>query len=202
MAVYSKVQLEALWALENPGNGDPHLMAAIALAESAGRTDNVNSIGACGLWQIHPFEAGCENPRTNAKQAGAKLRSQGLGAWESYTNGSYKQFYTGKATTATAGLLGKLPGVGGFPNPFANKELGEEALGQKKLSDPTKELFGLGGLIKLIKFLSTKDGWVRVGKVLIGLFLLVIGTLGMGNINVVEPTMRIGTKAAELAAVV
>src|SRR5271170_4820603 len=93
-----KSELEVLWLTENPGNGDPHLMAAIALAESAGETTVVNSIGACGLWQIHPSQPGCTNPITNARQAGVKLRTQGLAAWETYTNGSYKQFYTGTAT--------------------------------------------------------------------------------------------------------
>jgi hypothetical protein len=70
-------------------------MAAIALAESGGRSGVVNSIGACGIWQIHPSQAGCTNANKNAKMAVAKYRSQGLTAWEAYTNGSYRKFLKG-----------------------------------------------------------------------------------------------------------
>jgi hypothetical protein len=89
---YSKTALKRLWSRVNPRLGDPNLMAAIALAESGGNPSIVNSIGAGGLWQINPPESGYLNPVTNAKIAGRKLRTQGLRAWEAYTNGSYRQF--------------------------------------------------------------------------------------------------------------
>jgi hypothetical protein len=89
---WSKSRLAGLWRSVNRGLGDPRLMAAIALAESGGRAGIVNSIGAGGLWQIHPPEPGYLNPTTNARIAGRKLRTQGLRAWEAYTNGSYRQF--------------------------------------------------------------------------------------------------------------
>jgi hypothetical protein len=70
-------------------------MAAIAMAESSGDTDVVNSIGCVGLWQInqpvhvktHPrwTVKWLQNPLNNAAAAKEILKSQGLGAWEVYT---------------------------------------------------------------------------------------------------------------------
>lgn len=92
---YSKAQLERLWI---HAGGDPRrakLMAAIALAESGGQSGIVNSIGATGLWQIHPGGSQYTDPLTNARTAVHKLSSQGLGAWEAYTNGAYRKFLGG-----------------------------------------------------------------------------------------------------------
>lgn len=107
---YSYQDLEGLWT---GAGGAPELapiMAAIALAESAGEAGARNaSSGACGLWQINPRQPGCEDPAQNARMAVAKYRSQGLGAWEAYTNGSYQQFL-GAAS-------GKVRGSGGTTKP-------------------------------------------------------------------------------------
>jgi acid phosphatase family membrane protein YuiD len=102
---WSKGQLRSLWVR---AGGDPkraNLMSAIALAESGGRSGIVNSIGATGLWQIHPGGSQYKNPLTNAKTAVMKLRTQGLGAWEAYTNGSYRQYM------ARGGFVGAAKGL-------------------------------------------------------------------------------------------
>jgi len=85
-------------------------MVAIALAESAGKTDAHNPVppdNSYGLWQINMIgnlgparrkEYGLKSneelkdPRTNAKAALAVLKSQGLSAWSVYTSGSYKRY--------------------------------------------------------------------------------------------------------------
>lgn len=99
---WSKARLMALWKRHN-SNGDPNLMAAIALAESSG---DPNSIGiptsggrAQGLWQImwpaHASTFPGRNPLNvddNAIMAGSILKSQGLGAWEAYTRGMHVKF--------------------------------------------------------------------------------------------------------------
>jgi Transglycosylase SLT domain len=210
---YSKAQLEALWAATNPGNGDPHLMAAIALAESSGNPSSLNSIGACGLWQIHPYEAGCLSPTTNARMAGGKLKSQGLTAWETYTNGAYKQYYTGVSSGGTirdAGLLEDIaPGLGGPVEKFLGEgkttspgetfgELGENPLGASPLTGGTSGVLGgLGEIDKVLSLLTSTKGWVRIGKVLVGIFLLLAGVMGMANIDS-SPVVKAGKKAAEL----
>jgi tape measure domain-containing protein len=107
---YSKAQLKRLWV---KAGGDPrmaNLMAAIALAESGGDANIVNGIGATGLWQIHPGGAKYKDPLTNARTAVHKLRTQGLKAWEAYTNGNYRHYL---ARGGRLRRFGKGGGLGG-----------------------------------------------------------------------------------------
>jgi hypothetical protein len=85
--------LARLWVQAGGPVSIAGLMAAIALAESNGDPNAVNpESGATGFWQIHPGGAQYKDPLTNARTAVAKYRSQGLGAWEAYTNGAYKRY--------------------------------------------------------------------------------------------------------------
>lgn len=102
-----------------------HLMGAIGMAESGGRAWIINSIGATGLWQIYgkPFPGDATNPTTNARMALAKYRSQGLSAWEAYTNGSYRQFMGG------GGVIGEpVLGVGRSGRQYVFGERGDETV--------------------------------------------------------------------------
>lgn len=206
---YTKAELEALWAGVNPGNGNPHLMAAIALAESSGNPSSENSIGACGLWQIHPYEQGCLNPTTNARMAGEKLRTQGLGAWETYTNGAYKQYLTGGTTSGQTKdvLLGipftpELPGEsipneileGNVPNPAKPFEQGANLLGTLGKIP--------GDFDKIYHLLFTPEGWMKIGKVLLGVFLLMTGVLGLANVSSTNVIVQGGKKVAEVGGAV
>lgn len=96
-------QLEALWINNGGSKSQAPVMAAIALAESSGnpaavnRTDNNGRQTSWGLWQIsdgtHNMPAAnILDPNVNAKQAVAKMRTQGLGAWGTYTSGKYRDF--------------------------------------------------------------------------------------------------------------
>lgn len=60
---------------------------------------------------------------------------------------------------------------------------------------------GFKHLFDVITFLSSASGWIRIGKVLLGVFLLLTGVLGMANISVTEQVITGGKKAAEVAAV-
>lgn len=104
MSALSQSEMSGLWVQAGGSSVVAGLMAAIAMAESSGNPDAINSdSGACGLWQIHPAQAGCTDPMTNARQAVAKYNGQGLGAWEAYTNGSYQRF--SGPSIGTVGLL-------------------------------------------------------------------------------------------------
>jgi TP901 family phage tail tape measure protein len=95
----SKRQLVSLWNAAGRGGG-ANLMAAIALAESGGIPSVTNSIGARGLWQIIPSTARAfglnygrlTDPRYNALGAHKILAGQGLGAWDTYSSGAYRQY--------------------------------------------------------------------------------------------------------------
>ena len=92
---YTYAQLEGLWINAGGSRSYAPVMAAIAMAESGGCSSALNSIGACGLWQIHPRQAGCLDAQTNATQAVGKFKDQGLDAWTTYTSGKYKQYLKG-----------------------------------------------------------------------------------------------------------
>lgn len=116
---YNKKQIEQIWMRGGGGKGKAHLMAAIALAESGGYSGAHNSLGATGLWQIlgNPFPGNAFDPLTNARMAVSKLKSQGLGAWEAYTNGSYAKYLTG-SEAAAVGPQGGGAGGGAAAHPF------------------------------------------------------------------------------------
>ena len=88
----SKAQLAALWIRAGGPRGVANTAAAIALAESGGDPKIVNSIGASGLWQIHPAEPGSLNALQNARQAVRKYSESGWRPWEAYTKGAYRKF--------------------------------------------------------------------------------------------------------------
>jgi hypothetical protein len=96
---YNMGSLEKLWSATG-SNGDPHLMAAIAMGESGGNPSADNGI-ARGLWQIisgtwAAYGKGswdnAFDPNANARAAHAILAGSGLGAWDAYTNGSYAKY--------------------------------------------------------------------------------------------------------------
>jgi Lysozyme like domain len=115
---YSYAQLEALWIQAGGSKALAPLMAAIAEAESSGNPTAENPSGATGLWQIlgavNPADQpNLTDPTVNAKEAVLKYRSQGLGAWVTYTSGAYEAFlsnstppdYSGVPAGSTAGTV-------------------------------------------------------------------------------------------------
>lgn len=121
-------QLEALWINNGGSRSMAPLMAAIAMAESSGIPTNVNPRDnngrqtSWGLWQIsdgtHNMPvANILDPNVNAQQAVRKFKTQGLGAWGTYTSGAYREYLkhgvnpdanipaTGSTSTATPASL-------------------------------------------------------------------------------------------------
>jgi hypothetical protein len=135
--VYSYAQLKALWLQAAAGtkyatNTWASLMAAIAEAESSGNpaARNGSPCGtnsyATGLWQIcwplnskYVPSGDPTNAADNAAGAVAILKAQGLGAWETYTNGAYKAFLNDATSPNSSGIdpasssstAGALPGA-------------------------------------------------------------------------------------------
>jgi hypothetical protein len=103
---YSYAQLEAIAKQGGFPDSMLPLMAAIAMAESGGNPtatnphDNGGTQTSWGLWQIsngtHSQPApNILDPIVNAQQAWGKYKSQGLGAWGTYTSGAYKSYLQG-----------------------------------------------------------------------------------------------------------
>ena len=118
---------------------DAQIMAAIAMAESGGRSGAFNGNAATGdksygLWQVNMLGAmgperrrqfGISNnaqlfdPATNANAARQVYQSQGFGAWSVYRSGAYRQFLPGAMAAGgapggfnSAGLMGGIQRAG------------------------------------------------------------------------------------------
>ncbi len=186
------------------GMKQPDLMAAIAMAESSGETTVVNSIGCVGLWQIHPIHrqahptwtrAWLQNPVNNAIAAKAVYASQGLQAWEAYTNGAYKKYASGVVPAVD------IPGpAGGFAegDPDYQGETSPDYAGEiKRLADSVGTV--AEGIGKGAVWISNPRNWVRVayglagGALVVGGLLLVVGKQP-GVASAISATKRVVSK--------
>jgi hypothetical protein len=180
-------ELEALWIKAGGSKAMAPLMAAIAMAESSGYptaynpTDNNGTQTSWGLWQIsngthsspgpNPF-----NPLSNARMAVAKYRSQGLGAWGTYTSGAYRQFLRGgvapsELTSAITGSNNGTPSTGSSGNWIVTYAKVMQSRGSivSDVTDP-------GATVTFIV--------ARTGTVIFGLFLLITGLLIVAGVPV------------------
>jgi hypothetical protein len=176
MATLTQGQIQAIATAA--GLPDPKLMAAIAMAESGGRTDARGTVGEIGLWQInqpvhvkaHPTwtVAYLQNPVNNAYAAKTVLASQGLGAWTVYTNGAYKQFYGGTvsgAVGAAVAAAGAIPGPVGWVVDAAGN-LVQAGAG---IVDTGAQLGRLAiAVAKAGNWVSSPQNWVRIVYIGIG----------------------------------
>lgn len=182
------------------GLPNPRLWAAIGQAESGGRTDVVNRIGATGWLQInqpvhvrsHPrwTKQWLKNPANNAMAAKVIYDEQGLTAWEAYTNGSYQQFYGGAGTGAAQIRDPWLPG------PLIPPDGSGSGLGGA--------MAGLGDALDILKdagnWLSQPKNWVRIGYAVGGIALVVVG-LGVMARPAWQPIVNAGKAAAGVTPV-
>jgi hypothetical protein len=107
MGALSDDQLAALLRKAGVSAGDAAYLVAIAHPESSANPSAVQqgqpyATQGWGLWQITPgnsvpsvgINQALLTPQKNADAAAAKLKSQGLDAWTTYTSGAYKQYFS------------------------------------------------------------------------------------------------------------
>jgi hypothetical protein len=178
MATYSFSQLEQIWLSAAKGTKYSSkawaaLMAAIALAESAGNpdatnpTDNNGAQTSWGLWEIslgnHDEPSpDWSNPAVNAQLAIGKLSTQGLSAWGTYTSGAYKKFLNGAAIPSGTDLdsSGGQPGTGSVAS-VVNLP-----------SDVTGFFSDADTFVNALMWFVNPGSWVRIGAFIIGVALL------------------------------
>lgn len=129
MATLTYAQLEGLWITNGGNKAVAPLAAAIAMAESSGRTDvtSANPDGGInvGLWQLDTRGKGAghtvadlQNPATNAAVAvqGSKDGTD-WSAWATFASGAYKRFMNAGTTPDT-----NVPGGGQAATAAANQQ--------------------------------------------------------------------------------
>jgi hypothetical protein len=109
VAVYSYSQLRSLWIGAGGPSSQANIAAAVALAESSGRSDavHVNDNGTVdrGLWQInsvHGYGVSSFDPVQNARQAVSIWHGSGWGAWTTFTSGAYLRYLSGASASGGA----------------------------------------------------------------------------------------------------
>jgi Transglycosylase SLT domain len=194
MTDYSYAQLEDLWIQAGGPKDKAALMAAIAEAESSGNSQAKNPSGASGLWQIlgDPFPGDPFNAQTNAKMAVAKYHEQGLGAWETYTSGAYKEYLKGgvspggvkpagaqtTASTGGGGLWEWSQWAGPFAMPL-DFMVGKAS----SVADVGSAVAGIGKdlstFMHYVSWLFVPSHWIRIICFVLGVPLVGIGVVVM-----------------------
>ncbi len=103
---------------DDPAAQDLTISVAVALAESAGKTDAINTANTngtrdYGLWQINSVHADLfksavwSDPAQNARMAFAVFKGAGYrwSPWSTFNNGAYKRFMGVAAASGQRGLF-------------------------------------------------------------------------------------------------
>lgn len=186
----SKGQLEALWTSAGGTPGAAHLAAAVALAESGGESSatNHNTDGSTdrGLWQInsiHGSQSTYSIPGNVRSAISISSNGHDWGPWTTYKSGAYQQFMGG-GTAHNAGILELIPGFGGPSAKSLEKDLKQGVPGAGPLlegADKLNPFSSLNTFVGDLQKIFEPAFWIKVGKVLFGVFLLLTGLLGMAN---------------------
>lgn len=183
MAKYTAGQMSAMAQAVGFDKKTAVIMGAIGMAESGGDSKAHNAVApdnSYGLWQINMLAHTRKElqisknedlfvPLLNVMAAKKIHKSQGLGAWSTYTSGAYKT-YLSQATTDKA-LLEELT-----KNPVESSPIGEA------VSDPLQSVGDIAGFIaKAGNWVSNPSNWVRIVYVLTGVALVVGGSVVMGR---------------------
>lgn len=164
MTQYTYGQLKALWQQNGGNSASADIAAAVAMAESGGRSDAVNSNtnGSTdrGLWQINSVHG----PQSTFDVTGnvkAAIAISNNGAnwqpWTTFMTGAYKKFLS---PTTGAGTLPQNTGTtAGIPG-VSVSGLVTSAV------DALLKMMGLG---------SVKDMLERAGLIILGFALVIVG---------------------------
>lgn len=157
-----------LWVDAGGSEDDAPMAAAITRHESGGRVDVVNEIGATGLWQIHPGGEQYKNAWNNARAAVAKRRASrhkwGPNPWAVCLDDKCTNLQAEANNIAHNADLKS--GPGGLVDTTADKagDVGDGLAGAiTGVFKPIAEFFN---------YLTQRDTWVRVGKVLLGVIII------------------------------
>ena len=190
-------ELESYWIQAGGDSTIAPLMAAIALAESSGNqdatnpTDNGGRQTSWGLWQISTGDHSApapnwNDPLENARLAVQKYKSQGLGAWGTYTSGAYRQYLQGSVSPTPAPGGGGDPGAGdvqagvsgflsGLGLPFTDS-VGSLLTVPKEIIawfGDTDQMVAKAYQAFLLFFMPST--WIRIGAGLAGVLFLIFG---------------------------
>ena len=191
MSVLSFGQLETLW---NQAGGPPSaapVAAAIAEAESSGRTDALNDNPATGDYSVGPWQInyfGSLRPGRTAQfgspeqllasplrdaRAAVSISNQGanFNPWTTYTSGAYRGFLPGGVAQTGPGAVS--PGASGLG-------LQGQVAGANPTVDTSSSSDG-GGIVGGVTG-SIREALLRLAEVIAGAFVLYLALKQAGNV--------------------
>lgn len=227
MAVLSNAQVAAAAYAAGFRGEDLAKMTAIAKAESSNRTDVFNGTCCYGLWQINKnahqntvWEANWKDPVVNARMARKIFQSQGYGAWEVHSKGTYLMYMPAARRAARrveniAQGKGEQKGdAGGVSDWIWNiiKGAGNVVPGGNPLGPNAEDtlsgqvankglLGGFGsffsvGVTNFFEWIADPKMWLRVSYWIAGGILLIVALFKLtGDNKVSESTKRIASMA-------
>lgn len=165
-----------LWVDAGGKPEDAPMAAAITRPESGGRVDIVNSIGATGLWQIHPGGPQYKNAWNNARAAVAKRRAKpntwGPNPWAVCHDGACSNLAGEAAKIGKPDNGGILPDI---PNPLTDPLGGLDAIASAIRNIGEAML----GILKIFTEILTKiadpNTWLDALKIGAGIALVFMG---------------------------
>lgn len=206
MKCWSNQQLAAALRVAGVPAGDAADLVATSHPESGGcgvvQQGQPYSTTGWGAWQITPGNSESQfgsdgallNLQPNADAAAAKLDSQGLGAWTTFTSGAYKPFLSSAEQAVSQVYNMPMKQV---------KNLAASAPGGGSQSNPQTTGFGFSlnpanwfaGLIGSSAF---KDSAIRFGLIILGGALVVVGLVVLAGrsasklaVSVAAPEARV-----------
>ena len=206
MTQFTYAQLEGLWIKAGGSKAAAPVAAAVAEAESSGRSNALSSNPDggtnVGLWQLDtPGGKGggysvsqLEDPATNAAVA-VKGSSNGRdwSAWETYVSGAYRAYMNGSTTPDT-----NVPGGGGSGGTSATLTSTDPATCMISMPSVNLHVTSVGGgcLLSKTNARALLGGLIVTGGIIIGgLGVLILAAQGFGRSNAAQ-------KAATVAAVI
>jgi len=182
------------------------IATAIALAESGGNPDSVGDNGTSfGLWQIHvpahPEFKGVNlfDPATNAHAAYTVYQHQGWGAWSTYNGAAYFKALPAAQAAAGGATLASVP--------FDPAGTARNLLDQTgAVETATSAITQAGAVTGFIEQLADPATWLRVGKVVIGAVVIMVGVglvvkLAADDTGVTAAAKKTASTATKVAAV-
>lgn len=157
-------------------------MAAISRAESNGvpgcvQAGQSKQNTGWGLWQITPGTSESQfgtnqellNPLNNAKAAVAKYHAQGLGAWTTYSHGTYQQFLSAAQASQPTGA--NIPNVTPGNAPMINQTASSSSASTPCAWKINFPLFGSACIVSE----SGLRGLKGVGLIVGGAIVMIVG---------------------------
>lgn len=186
---------------------------ATAMAESSGRSDVVNGIGATGLWQInqpvhvksHPdwTKEWLKDPDNNARAAYVLWKEHGWQPWNPSRAGQILYAATANAAVQTFLAMNptSIPKQAGALADQAQSAVGSAVGSATGLGDLTKSgAQAVDALGKAGQWLSTPANWLRIMEVVGGTIMILVGLVVIG-LPVAEQVVGVAGPAGKIKKV-